>query len=75
MFGFVLVIVCGEMRKRLIAESSGGGSKKEDGGEGVNEGKDKTGLEAGGVARREWGRTEIFNVASEAGVVGRGDGC
>ena len=75
MLGLVLVIVCGEMRRWLVAEVSGGGSRKEDGGVGVSDGKDKTGLEAGGVARLEWGRTEISSVASEAGVAGVGDCC
>ena len=45
------MIVCGEMRKWLVAELSGGGSKKEDGGVGVNDGRDRTGLVAGGVSR------------------------
>ena len=47
----MLVIVCGDIRKWLVAELSGGGSKKEDGGVGVKDGRDRTGLDAGGVAR------------------------
>ena len=42
---------------------------------GVSDGKDKTGLEAVGVARLEWGKTEISSVASDAGVAGEGGCC
>ena len=39
------------MRKWLIAELSGGGSKSEEWGVGERDGRERTGLDAGGVAR------------------------
>ena len=49
---------------------SGGGSKKEDGGVGDNDGRERTLLDASGVAILELGRTVSSRVASEAGVGG-----
>ena len=53
-----------------MAELSGGGSKKEDGGVGDNDGRERTLLDARGVARLELGITVSSRVASEAGVGG-----